>query len=342
MGNVKKRPDGKWRARYRDQSGKEHARHFSRKVDADRWLSTVESDLLRGTYVDPRAGRVTFKEYAERWRVGQVHRRTTRAQVETHLRKNAYPTFGDRPIASVLPSDVQAWVNLLANGGPGRPALAGSTVKVVYRYVSAVFRAAVRDRLITASPCIGISLPKIRRARVEPITTEAVRALAAAMPERYAALVILGAGSGERQGEAFGLEVEHVDFLRRTLRVCQQLVLMPNEEPYIGPLKTEASYRTIPLPQVVVEALAAHIAAFPPGDVKMVDVTRGPEPVTRTARLVFTDEGGRALRRTSFSRLAWVEARSRAGLPASVTFHDYADPRVMPTLAADRLACLGS
>jgi len=37
MGSISRRPDGQWRARYRDEAGKEHARHFSRKVDAQRW-----------------------------------------------------------------------------------------------------------------------------------------------------------------------------------------------------------------------------------------------------------------------------------------------------------------
>jgi hypothetical protein len=41
MASVKRRPDGTWRARYRDPSGREHARHFPRRVDAERWLDGV-------------------------------------------------------------------------------------------------------------------------------------------------------------------------------------------------------------------------------------------------------------------------------------------------------------
>jgi integrase len=75
------------------------------------------------------------------------------------------------------------------------------------------------------------------------------------MPERYRALVVLAAGTGVRHGEALGLEVEAVDFLRRTLEVRQQLVTMPGKPPYLAPPKTPAACRTIPLPQVVVGAL---------------------------------------------------------------------------------------
>lgn len=35
-GDIAKRPNGKWRARYRDDAGKEHASHFDRKIDAQR------------------------------------------------------------------------------------------------------------------------------------------------------------------------------------------------------------------------------------------------------------------------------------------------------------------
>ena len=68
MANIQKRPDGRWRARYRDEAGQEHAKHFARKLDAQRWLDEVTTSLVTGQYVDPRAGKITFKEYAEQWR----------------------------------------------------------------------------------------------------------------------------------------------------------------------------------------------------------------------------------------------------------------------------------
>jgi hypothetical protein len=61
MASITKRPDGRWRARYRDDAGKEHARHFARKVDGQAWLDDVTTSKKIGMYVDPRAGKVTFK-----------------------------------------------------------------------------------------------------------------------------------------------------------------------------------------------------------------------------------------------------------------------------------------
>ncbi len=52
MASVAKRPNGKWRARYRDDAGKEHARHFDRKLDAQRWLDDETAGLVRGDWID--------------------------------------------------------------------------------------------------------------------------------------------------------------------------------------------------------------------------------------------------------------------------------------------------
>jgi integrase len=156
---------------------------------------------------------MTLQTYAEQWRASQVHRPTTAAQVETNLRRTVYPTLGTRPLGAIRPSEVQAWVSGRAE------ALSPGTVRLVFRYLSALFRAAVADRIITVSPCTGVKLPKVERGQVEPLTVEQVEALIAAVPSRYRALVVLGAGTGLRQGECFGLTVDRLDFLRGTLRV---------------------------------------------------------------------------------------------------------------------------
>jgi integrase len=130
--------------------------------------------------------------------------------------------------------------------------------------VSGIFRAAVRDRLIVANPCDGTRLPKTTPSRVEPLPVETVHALAVAVPARYRALVILAAGSGMRQGECLGLTGDRLDFLRRVVHVDRQLVTVTGRPSFLTAPKTAASVRKIPLPQVVLDALAAHLGAFPP------------------------------------------------------------------------------
>lgn len=94
---------------------------------------------------------------------------------------------------------------------------------------------------------------------------EQVLALAEAVLARYRALIIADAGLGLRPGELFGLTTDRVDFLRRTVRVDQQMVRIRGEGVQLtSKLKPQAAYRTLPLPDVVGQALAAHMQAFPP------------------------------------------------------------------------------
>ena len=285
MASIKKRDDGKWRARYRDAGGREHARHFERKTDAQRWLDEVTASVVTGQYVDPKAGRVTFKDYAEQWRASQVHRPSSQAHVETMLRRHAYPTLGDRPLSSILPSEVQAWVKRLGveDATAKRKALAPSTIGVVHSIVSSVMKAAVKDRRIVANPCEGTRLPKVSRSKVVPPTTEQVELLRQGMPDRLKALVTFSAGTGMRPAEVRGLTVDRLNMLRREVVVDRQLVSVTKGTPVFGPPKTAASVRTIPLPQTVVDVLAAHLAAYPPGPNGLVFTLERGEPISRQA-----------------------------------------------------------
>jgi integrase len=285
----------RWRARYVDEDGREHTKAFTRKVDAQSWLDEVTAAVVTGQYVAPKAGQVTFRDYAERWRKMQVQRPSSRVHVETMLRRHAYPTLGDRGLSSIMPSDVQAWVKGLA--------LAPATVGVIHGIVSTVMKSAIRDRRIASNPCDGTKLPKVQRPQIVPLTTEQVEAVRAALPAPLQALVTLAAGTGMRQGECFGLTVDRVRFLERALTVDRQLVAVPGHAPSLGPPKTRASHRTIPLPQVVVDALAAHLAEFSAG----------------SDGLVFT-LSGKPITRSTFG-YKWRAAVKASGLPDGTGFH---------------------
>lgn len=314
MASIEKRPDGRYRARWREHPGApQKTQHFDRKTDAEQFLDGIRGDLVRGTYVDPKAGKVTFKGYAEEWRKAQVHRDGTARSIEQQLRLHVYPTIGDRQLSTVRPTEVQALVRALGEK------LAPSTVEVVYGRVSAVFGAAVRDRIISTSPCVGVKRPSSPPASMlEVLTTEHVLALAAAVPDRYRALIVAGAGTGMRPGELFGLTVDRVDFLRKQVRVDRQLVRVraPESEEVdesrrsrvelSTSLKTSASYRTIPLPDVVGSALAAHLAQW---------------SAHCELGLVFTNERGAPIQQHPFAAV-FERARVASKLPAWVTPHD--------------------
>lgn len=66
----------RWRARFLDPTGAERSRGFARKVDAERWLATVEADKARGRYVDATLT-TTVAEQARAYLRTRPHRAST-------------------------------------------------------------------------------------------------------------------------------------------------------------------------------------------------------------------------------------------------------------------------
>src|SRR5664280_3034473 len=67
FGSVRKRSSGRWQATYGHDGRLHSAGTFTAKADALAYLSTMEADLRRGAWIDPRAGQVTLKTYANEW-----------------------------------------------------------------------------------------------------------------------------------------------------------------------------------------------------------------------------------------------------------------------------------
>jgi hypothetical protein len=112
MASIDKRPNGTWRARWREYpGGPQHARHFPNKVDAERFLVEVGHQILVGAYVNPSAGLVTLDQYATEWLGRRTWRPSTRDRVERELRLHIVPPLGDRPLASLRRAHIEEWAN---------------------------------------------------------------------------------------------------------------------------------------------------------------------------------------------------------------------------------------
>ncbi|MCW2753745.1 MAG: integrase [Marmoricola sp.] len=251
----------RWQVRYRDPSGESRNRSFDRKVDADRFMVEVSNRLIRGDYVDRRAGRIAFADYAAPWLERQVLAPTSRASMETRMRVHVYPHWGTTHLVGITPAGIQRWIREL------QESLAPSYVRLIVTNFSAVLSAAVLDGLLSDNPCRSraVRVPAVPNRRIRPWTVGQLIEVLEAMPARYRALVAVGAGCGLRQGECFGLRVHDVDFLRDELHVRQQIRIvagMPTPA-----LPKYARTRTVPMPEWVKHELAVMFSqVVQPGD----------------------------------------------------------------------------
>ena len=95
-------------------NGRRHvaAMSFKTKGDARAFLSAVETDIRRGVWIDPWAGRLKVSELAQEWTASNpTKRESTTAREELTLRLHVLPTIGSLHIEQVGPRDIQRLVN---------------------------------------------------------------------------------------------------------------------------------------------------------------------------------------------------------------------------------------
>lgn len=268
--------------------------------------------MLTGQYVDPRAGTVTFAAYFVGWSARQVWMPGTEKAMR--LAAESVP-FADMPLRSIRRSHLESSVKAMQvadrgkdKDGNSRPAgLAVGTISTRFNNVRAVFRAAVRDRLIVIDPTDNVRLPRRPRrdGEMQLPSVEQVRGLLDAAPRRWQAFVALCAFGGLRLGEAAALQVGDIDFLRRAVNVQRQVQragggLVEIRGPKYG------SSRTVFLPDQLVTMLSAHIAEHCTGD--------------NPGRWLFTVDGKRPPHQNTVTHW-WRNARAAAGCIA-VRLHD--------------------
>jgi len=293
----------RYRVRYTDPDGRERSKSFPDrgKRAAEAFLVTVEADKLRGTYIDPQAGRISLRRYASGWLAAQTFDESTREATEVRLRVHVYPYLGQREIGAIRPSHVQAWDRALQQQN-----VAPTYRRVLFANLSAIFSAAVDDERIAKNPCRAASVkpPRLVARKLTPWPAAQVLAVQRALPARYRVVATIAAGCGLRQGEVFGLAVEDVEFLGRTLHVVRQVKIVRNR--LVFALPKGRKVWDVPLPETVAAALAGHIAAFPPPDVTLPWEAPGGEATT--ALLVLHTRERTVLDRRHFNPYVWKAA----------------------------------
>ena len=290
----------RWRARYRDPSGRERSKSFARKVDAERFLVSVEDAKLRGAYVDPAAGRVPFSEWAERWyNTTAALRHTTRRDYRKLLDQQVLPAFGAESLAGIDALAVREWMAELIAGG-----LSARRARKAHAVLRQVLASAVEGGRLSRNVAACMKLPKVQRTEMQFLDAEQVEALAEAMDPRYATLIRFAAHSGLRPSELSALRVGRLDLLRGSARVVEAAPEIDGRLHWVG-VKTHES-RTVRLPRSISEELAADLAGRP----------RDPEA------LVFTAPLGGPLRPHTWVKSFFKPAVRAAGMPEALRLYD--------------------
>lgn len=240
----------RWRARWRDPDTHKsrERRSFRTKRDARAFLDSLNADILKGEYVDPRAGRVLVGALGPQWIA--AHRNTWALShwraVESAWRLHVEPQWGKCRLNEIKPSGVQAWSDELA------ASYSHTTVGRCVGILSGICATAVGDGLMARNPCERVRLPKKQRSKHPYLTAEQLLALAVASGTRAPIILVLGL-CGLRYGELRALRVQDVDFDRNRITVARSATKA-------GTVTVEKStkgnrVRTVAMPTLVCDAL---------------------------------------------------------------------------------------
>lgn len=311
FGAVRKLPSGRWQARYTASDGRKRTAPdtFPNKTDAQRWLSSVETDMSRGMWLDPQRAEVRLSSYATGW----LSQRTAKGRplaprtIDTYwhsLDAWILPTLGSLPLAKLTPDMVRTWhAEVSRQTGP-------TACRQAYALLRAILTTAVDDGALPRNPCRVKGAGQACSPERPLLDVEAVEALAGEMPEHLRALTLLAMWAGLRIGELLALRRGDLDVGAGTVRIERQQVEVSRSDGGPGklPVETEpkvGSRRTVHLPRQVLFALSEHLDRIGPG--------------LPTGRL-FTRPDGSPLRYAHVEN-AWRSARLRAGYP-TVHLHD--------------------
>lgn len=293
---MRELPSGRFQIRYRDKNGLQRGfpGTFPSKKAADLKLARIRVDMDRGTFLDPKAGKITLDAYAETWINSRLVKGRSLAPrtidlYQSNWRLHISPMLGSTEIGRLEPAAVRTWHAKLLKEGPGP-----STTAKCYRLLRAICQTAVAHELIPRNPV------SIRGAGQEPsshrpmFTVAQVSALADAVDERWKALIMTAAWVGLRISELSALRREDVDLDAGIIEVT-------------GAVKSEASERIVAIPPHIIPVLQVHLDEYAESGL---------------TGLVFVGPKGGRLRRNNFASAVWGPAARAVGLPEGAHLHD--------------------
>lgn len=209
-------------------NSKTRKRGFTTRRDATNFLTSIESSKLTGSYVGPTAGNVTVAELGAKWLDSLSNLKASYLRtVESAWRIRVNPRWGDRPINSILRSEVKSWIAEMTrtpqtNGKP----LSVTSILRAHGILAAILDTALEDNLVVKNVARGLNnLPKADNKRHNYLTEQQVELLSTEA-RTYSTLVNLLAYTGLRWGEATGLRVGDFNALSRELHVTENAVMV--------------------------------------------------------------------------------------------------------------------
>ena len=223
-GNIRKRKNGVWEARYTvgiDEQGKVIRRSIYGKSQAEvrKKLSAVTNDLNTGVYIAPDA--MTVSEWFDLWIKeynGNV-KESTRSQYAYQGRCHIKPVIGNKKLQKITAPALQKFINERFENG-----LSPKSCRNLHGVLHKLFNQAVLCGYIKSNPVSAVQLPRVEKKEMHILSGNNLKAfLAECQGKVYSDLFFVDVFTGMRESEIIGLTWDCVDFEKGIITIEKQL-----------------------------------------------------------------------------------------------------------------------
>ncbi|MDW7671855.1 MAG: tyrosine-type recombinase/integrase [Bacillota bacterium] len=237
----------------RDDSGMKKYKWFSgynSQKEAQKALADILQDVKKNRIVDNNA--ITVRDFFQLWIKDHVDPNLSPGTGDKYqsAADSASVSFGNVKMQKLTPHHVQKWVNAMAESQ-----LSKASAVTYFNAIKAAFNKAVSWRIINVTPCLEITLPKIKKKSMKTLSAREVsRLLQEAEDHPIHLVILLAASCGLRRGEILGLRWRQVDLNAQTLHISENYT-ESSKGIILSELKTDSSYRTVDFGDAIKKAL---------------------------------------------------------------------------------------
>lgn len=227
------------------------------KTEEEAVEKALQIKIARRKGIDVTADRDTFKKWADRWLL-------LKKSDVSNGRYNIYSYAVDKlenlwfmPIVKVQTGDIQDIINALAERNPrtGKPT-AKKTLIDVKSAAKQIFQMAIEARVIEYNPAEAVKIPKKAPQSERRALTKEEQQWIINTPHRAQRGAMILMYAGLRRGELIPLFWSDIDLKAKTIDVNKSVEIIDGKSVLKdGEAKTEASIRTIDIPQQLVDFL---------------------------------------------------------------------------------------